>query len=280
MFGGGNVSLADIAAVTDRNNNGGFGDMGGMGGWWVLIILLALFGGFGNGGWGNGRGGNSCDSGTTIVTVPTPGYGGMGMGFGFEGASMQRGFDNSQVIAKLDGINSGICSLGYDQLAQMNGINTNIMQQGFGLQQAINNNTVAGMQNTNAIMTQQSDCCCKTQSSIKDLAFDMATLGCGIKTEVHQTGDAIIQSQNWGFRNIQDAIQQGFANMERQADQRYIRELEAKLNSCDRDSALDRVATRIVSQVRPTAGPAWVVPNPYAGNNGCCSYNTGCGNCA
>lgn len=277
MFGGNSSpSLADIAAVTDRNNDG-FGNMGGMGGWWVLIILLALFGGFGNGGWGNR--GNSCDSGkTTVVTVPTPGYGGMGMGFGFEAAGMQRGFDNSTIVAKLDGISNGICSLGYDQLAQMNGINNTIQQTGFGLQQSINNAVVAGMQNTNALQAQGANCCCEIKGAIKDLAYDMATQSCAIRNEVHQTGDAIINSQNWGFRNLQDTITQGFAALEKQNDQRYIRQLEQQLNDCNRDKALQAMGNYVVTQVRPTPTPSWTVPNPYAGCG--CGWNTGCGNCA
>lgn len=273
MFNNGSPSLADIAAVTDRNNNG-FGDMGGMGGWWVLIILLALFGGFGNGNWGNGGNNRNCDSGsTTVITVPTPGYGGggMGYGFGFEVAGMQRGFDNSTVISKLDGISNGICNLGYDQLAQMNGIGSNIQQVGFGLQQAINQDTVANMQNTNALQALISNCCCETKGAIKDVQNEITQQTCAIRNEVHQTGDAIIQSQNWGFRNLQDTITQGFANMERQSEQRYIRQLEQQLNDCNRDKALQGMASYVVDQVRPSPRPSWRVPNPYAGCN--CNYS-------
>lgn len=61
------------------------------------------------------------------------------------GAEVQRGFDNSAVITKLDGISNGICSLGYDQLAQMNGINTNIMQTGYGIQNSITQMGIANM---------------------------------------------------------------------------------------------------------------------------------------
>ena len=127
MFSNG-VSLADIAAVTgsNRDNDG----MWGNGAWWIVILLIFGWGGFGNNGWG-----------------------GNGAGNGYTDAAIQRGFDNQAVVSKLDGINNGICSLGYDQLAQMNGINTNILQTGFGIQQAINSDTVSGMQNTNAIQS-------------------------------------------------------------------------------------------------------------------------------
>lgn len=280
MFGGSAPSLADIAAVT-RNNDGNNNGLGDGNGWWVLIILFALFGGWGNNGYGRGNGGGCGGSeGCTVINVPPTfgscfgGYGGMGAGFGFSEAALQRGFDNQSVIQKLDGINNGICSLGYDQLAQMNGIGTQIMQTGFGLQQAINNDTVANMQNTNALSRQLADCCCDTRAGIKDLQYTMATDTCALKTEVHQTGDAIIQSQNAGFQMLNNVIRDGFVNLEMQAQNRYIAELERKLNACDRDSALQGMANYVINQVRPTAVPSWNVPNPYAG----CGCNT-CGGC-
>lgn len=272
MFNGGSPSLADIAAVTDKNNNGdGFG---GNNGWWILIILFALFG-WGRGGYGAGSDSGNGGGGTTVVTVPTPmggGYGGGVNTFGFTDAAIQRGFDTQTVITKLDGINSGICSLGYDQLAQMNGINSNIMQSSFGLQQSINDNTVAGMQNTNALLTQGSDCCCRTQSAIKDVQYDMATNACAINNNVHQTGDAIINSQNQGFQMLNNTISEGFRNLEMQQMIRENNDLRQQLNNCDRDAALQGMATYVINSVRPTPVPSWQVPNPWSGCNMC--YNS------
>lgn len=284
-------SLADIAAVTDgnRNNNDGWGN--GMGGWWVLIILLALFGGFGNGGWGNNRNnGNGCEN-TVFVPYPAGGFGG---GWGsFDAASMQRGFDTSGIIAKLDGINAGICSLGYDQLNQMNGINNTVQQTGWGISQQLQQNAIAAMQQANALSTQLSGCCCDVREGIQDLRYTMATDTCAIKNEVHQTGDSIINAINWGNRNLSDTIRDGFADLQRQNDQRYIAELERKLNNCDLDAALQGTASYIINSVNPRSNPAYIVPNP---NTGCviptcgapipvqvqqgCSCNNGCcGNC-
>lgn len=284
MFGGGSApSLADIAAVTKGNN-----DNDGMGGngWWVLIILFALFGGWGN---NNGRGngsGDSSGSGTTIVTVPTGGgysMGSGGYGFGFESAALQRGFDNQTVINKLDGLNSGLCSLGYDQLAQMNTLNNNITQTGYATVQAVNNNSIANMQNTNALQTQISDCCCGLKELLGQVRYDLSTDACAIKNEVHQTGDAIIQNQNMNFINLNQTIRDGFSDIQRQNDQRYIAELERKLNACDRDNALSNQATYLLNNLNPSPRPAYIVGNP----NGCGtaipvvvqSGNSGCNNC-
>lgn len=83
MFNDG-VSLADIAAVTgnNRNNDGMWGD----GAWWIVILLIFGWGN-GFGGWGNGNGGGALQGYATQ-------------------ADIQRGFDNSAVISKLDGISN------------------------------------------------------------------------------------------------------------------------------------------------------------------------------
>ena len=262
MFNNG-VSLADIAAVTgsSRDNDG----MWGNGAWWIVILLIFGWGGFGNNGWG-----------------------GNGVGNGYTDAAIQRGFDNQAVVSKLDGINNGICSLGYDQLAQMNGINTNILQTGFGIQQAINADTVSGMQNTNAIQStltnmaaQNASCCCETQRQIErgfaDTNYNIATQAC-------ETRQAIADST----RQVIDFLTQD-----------KIATLTAENNdlrraaSQDRQNALLTTAmtaqtNQILDAVRPTPVPAYpaaspcglgnwspqVLANGY--NTGCCC-NTGCG---
>lgn len=251
MFSNG-VSLADIAAVTgsSRDNDG----MWGNGAWWIVILLIFGWGGFGNNGWG-----------------------GNGVGNGYTDAAIQRGFDNQAVVSKLDGINNGICSLGYDQLAQMNGINTNILQTGFGIQQAINADTVSGMQNTNAIQStltnmaaQNASCCCETQRQIErgfaDTNYNMATQAC-------QTRQAIADST----RSILDYLcQDKIATL--QAENNDLR----RAASQDRQNALLTTAmtaqtNQIINAVNPTAIPAYVVPNPNAYAYGCgCNQSCGC----
>ena len=282
MFGGGaSPSLADIAAVT-KNNDGNNDGFGGNNGWWILIILFAIFGGWGNNG-GYGRGNGSGES-TTIIMPPMGGYGyGGGSGMGFTDAAIQRGFDNQTVIQKLDGLNAGVCSLGYDQLAQMNGINTNIMQRGFetqqainqlgvavmqdtfGLQQAINQNGVNNMMNTNSLSRQLDNCCCENRAALADIKYTMATDACALNTNVHQTGDAILNNQNQGFQMLNQTIKDGFCKLEMSQKDQRIAELEAQLNKCDRDSALQGMSSYIINNLNPPPRPAWVVDNP----NGC-----------
>ena len=241
-------SLADIAAVTGGNrNDGAWGD----GGWWVLIILFALFGGWGGYGFGgNGGGGYTATAATQ--------------------ADIQRGFDNSAVISKLDGITNGLCDGFY---AVNNGMLT-----GFNtIQQAINADTVAGMQNANAIQSQLANCCCETREAIQGVNFNMAQNTCALQNTMNSNTRDIIDSQNAGTRAILDYLcQDKIATL--QAENNDLR-LAA---SQDRQNALLTTAmtaqtNHIINAVNPSPIPAYQVPNPNTYIPYGCGCNTGCG---
>lgn len=241
-------SLADIAAVTGGNrNDGAWGD----GGWWVLIILFALFGGWGGYGFGgNGGGGYTATAATQ--------------------ADIQRGFDNSAVISKLDGITNGLCDGFY---AVNNGMLT-----GFNsIQQAINADTVAGMQNANAIQSQLANCCCETREAIQSVNFNMVQNTCALQNTMNNNTRDIIDSQNAGTRAILDYLcQDKIATL--QAENNDLR-LAA---SQDRQNALLTTAmtaqtNHIINAVNPSPIPAYQVPNPNTYIPYGCGCNTGCG---
>lgn len=275
MFGGSGLSLADIAAVTKGNNGNGDG-LGSGNGWWVLIILFALFGGWGNNGNGNGNGNNrnndSCCSSTTYIPVPMMGGYGMGYGYGgynasFTDAALQRGFDTQTIIQKLDGLNSGVCSLGYDQLAQMNGINTNIMQRGFETQQAINANGVANMQSFNALSTQLANCCCENRQGQAQIQFDLSQLGCALQNTMNQNTRDIMEANCAGFRNMGDQIQAGFTQLTMNQKDAEIAALRQQLNTCNMQGIANAAVQSAVDQIRPTAVPAYPASNPCGMGN-------------
>ena len=165
----GNLTASDVALLTGNNRNDGM--FGGDGAWWLIVLFLFAFCGWGNNGWGNnGNGGGY------IATAATQ-------------ADIQRGFDNSAVISKLDGINNGLCDGFYaannGMLTGFNGINTNIMQTGFGIQQAINADTVANMQNTNALQAQLANCCCETREAIQGVNYNMAQNTCALQNTMN-----------------------------------------------------------------------------------------------
>ena len=251
-------SLADIAAVTGNKNDGGWGDGNG---WWVLIILFAIFGGWGNGGWGgNGANGGAIPYATSALTQ----------------ADLQRGFDTQSIVSKLDGISNGLCDGFYavnnGMLTGFNGINTNILQTGFGIQQAINADTVANMQNTNALQSQLANCCCETREAIQGVNYNMAQNTCALQNTMNSNTRDIIDSQNAGTRAILDYLcNEKISNL--QAENNDLR----RAASQDRQSALLTTAMasqtqQIINAVNPAPIPAYQVPNPnvyYGCNAGC-----------
>ena len=268
MFNTGNCPSVPIVANLDGNNGNNWND----GSWlWFLIVVFAIFGGWGNGfgGFGGGINGGVC-------------------------SEIQRGFDNQAVISKLDGLSNGLCdgfyAMNNSMLTGFNGINTNIMQTGYGIQQAINADTVANMQNTNALQSQIANCCCETREAIQGVNYNMAANTCALQNTMNNNTRDIIDSQNAGTRAILDFLTQD-----------KIATLTAENNdlrraaSQDRQNALLTTAmtaqtSQILDAVRPTPVPAYpaaspcglgnwspnVLANGYFGNG--CGCNSGC-NC-
>ena len=253
MFNTGNCPSVPIVANLDGNNGNNWND----GSWlWFLIVVFAIFGG-----WGNGFGG----------------FGGTNGGVGSE---IQIGFDNQAVISKLDGISNGLCdgfyAMNNSMLSGFNGINTNIMQTGYGIQQAVNADTVANMQNTNALQSQIANCCCETREAIQGVNYNMATNTCALQNTINNNTRDIIDSQQAGFRSILDYLcQDKIATLT--AENNDLR----RAASQDRQNALLTAAmstqtNQIINAVNPAPIPAYTVPNPNAYY--CCGCNTGC-NC-
>lgn len=242
------------ATGSGYGSNGAFGD----GGWlWFIVVIFAIFGGWGGNGWG-GNGSNSS-------------Y--------YTDSALQRGFDTQSIIGKLDGINNGLCDGFYavnnGMLTGFNGVNTNILQTGYGIQQAINADTVAGMQNANALQAQLAQCCCDTREAIQGVNYNMATNTCALQNTMNNNTRDIIDSQNAGTRAILDYLcQDKIATL--QAENNDLR----RAASQDRQNALLTTAMsaqtqQIINAVNPTAVPAYVVPNPNAYYG--CGCNAGCG---
>ena len=254
MFGS-NCNTASVPLVANIDGNGNNNGWGTDGSWlWFLIVVFAIFGGWGNG-FGGFGGGTNCGVGSEI----------------------QRGFDNQAVVSKLDGITNGLCDGFYAVQNGMNGINTNILQTGFGIQQAINADTVANMQNTNALQSQLANCCCETREAIQGVNYNMAQNTCALQNTMNSNTRDIIDSQNAGTRAILDYLcNEKISSL--QAENSELR----RAASQDRQSALLTTAMsaqtqQIINAVNPSAIPAYVVPNPNAYAYGC-GCNTGC-NC-
>lgn len=260
-------SLSDIAAVTgnNKNNDGWCGD-GAWLIWLVLIFAMFGYGGFGFGGFGG--------NGSALQGYATQ-------------ADIMRGFDNQTVVSKLDGISNGLCSLGYDQLSQMNNINQNISNGfngvnraicdvGYQTQNGFNTTNVALMQAQNALQTQLANCCCENREGQAQIRYDMATQACETRQVVQNSARDIIDNANANNRAILDfLVNDKIATLT--AENNDLR----RAASQDRQNALlttemNAQTQQIINAVRPTPVPSFPASNLYGyGYNGCC--NTGCG---
>lgn len=251
-------SLADIAAVTGNNRNDG---MFGGDGWWAIIIFAMIFGwgGVGGNGWGNNGGGAL-------------------QGYATQ-ADIQRGFDTSNIVGKLDGISNGLCDGFYavnnSMLTGFNGINTNIMQTGYGIQQAINADTIANMQNTNALQSQLANCCCETREAIQGVNYNMATNTCALQNTMNNNTRDIVENQNAGFRSILDYLcQDKIATLQSENNDLRLAASQDRQNAL-LTTAMTAQTNHIIDAVRPTPVPAFPASNLYGyAYNGC---NNGCG---
>ena len=227
-------SLADIAAVTGGNrNDGAWGD----GGWWVLIILFALFGGWGGYGFGgNGGGGYTATAATQ--------------------ADIQRGFDNSAVISKLDGITNGLCDGFYAQ-------NTTMLQGFNGIQRDM----CQGFSTLNSGITnlgyQMQNCCCDTNRNIDAVRYEAAKNTCDITTAIHAEGEATRALINANtMQDLRDRLE---------ARDRELMTANFQLSQ-------QAQTANLVDELRPCSRPAYITCSPYeSANNRFFGYGRDCG---
>ena len=250
-------SLADIAAATG-NGIGNDGFFGGSG-WWIILLFLFAWGGWGNGGWGNGGGSNGAT--TTIYGLDN--LASTRDGFYDLNTGVLNGFaaTTAAVNAGTSAIQSDICNMGMQNLQ-----NTNLLQQ------AINQNTIAGMQNTFGLTSQlanmqaaQQLANCQTDqniaSSFATLNYNITTEACADRAAVTTGARDIIDNANANTRAILDFLVQDritALTTENQA-------LKGQISQSEQNAYL-------ISQLKPAPNPAYLVANPYTGYYG---YNMG-----
>ena len=221
------------------NGNGAWGND-----WWAIIIILALFGGFGRGGLfggGYGSGGGAC--GCAPATC----------------ADLQRGFDNQAVINKLNGLENGLSSLGYDQLAQMNGIGTQIQNAAANVTAAINNMGVAQMQDSNSLSRQLADCCCENRAAIKDVQYTAAMNNNALIQAISNQTQQIVQNDNANYRALHDEL----VSYQMQQKDDVIAELRSQVQALNLSASQRNQNDYLVGQLKqPCPIPAYTVPNP------------------
>lgn len=277
------LSAADIAAVTDRNNNSGGWGMGGD--WLIALIMLFLFpmffGGFGGGMWG-GMGGWS--------------NGGMmaAANGALTRADLCSEFNFNGLESAVRGVTQGLCDGFYAMQGSINGLGTTVMQGFSQAELSRANQQAALMQQLCNLGYQQKDCCCETQRSIDNVRFTIAQEDCNTRNLMQTNTRDIIDSQNSGFRAILDKMcqQELAAKDDRIAAQAaQIQALQLSASQAQQNatigamiSASEATILRRTGAECPTAAYVVQPPTPVNFPTNCCGQfsgwgSNGCGGC-
>ena len=255
MFKGNGYNLSDIAAVTRNGNGDGmFGDNG----WWIILLFLFA-------GWGRG-------------------FGGLG-GFGGEGgglpcatqADVRAAVDQQTLISKLDQQTYGLADSTYALNSAItggfHGVDTAICSLGYNMQGGFN-----------TLGHQISDCCCENGRAMErgfaDINYNLATQACDTRRAIADSTRDIIDSNNAGTRAILDFLTQDkIAALTAENQSLKFAASQANQNAFITANQEAQTAELIRRLATPCPVPAYVVPNPnccytgYTVTNGC-----GCGN--
>lgn len=239
--------------VAGQNDGGGRGCADGFGGGWLwIIVVFALLFGWGGNGFGGNRGGGS----------------GSGAADGYVLAT-----DFANIERKIDGVNSGICDGFY-------AMNTGMLNGFAGVTQAVNagfsqaelsrcSQQAALMQQLNSMAMQQADCCCKTQTAIQGVNYNLATQACDTRNLIQTATRDIIDAQNSNTRAVLDRIAQDRYDALMAENQALKLAASQSAQNAYFNGVITAGVDRVIQRVAPTAVPAYQVPNPYAGTGNC-----------
>lgn len=232
----------EIPTVVNTGNgyNNGLGGFGWGGDSWLAVIaLLAIFGGFGN---GFGFGGNS----SGILNNYA-----LGSDSAMLSRQLESGFNSLE--RKGDYIQEQLCNQTDTMLTGFSNVNTNIMQTGFGITNALN----GGFNTTN--------------SNLAQMRYDNAINTCNLQHSMCQNTRDIIDNQNANARQIVDLIN---ANKLEEKNE-TIAMLRSRVGSLELSASQQAQNNYLINQLQPTPKPAYLTASPYQSYYG---YPYGFGN--
>ena len=180
---------------------------------------------------------------------------------------------NNNLLSGFAGITETVNGNARNLQSDISNLGINAMQNTFGITQAINADTIANMQNTNALSQQLNNmaatnahCCCENKnlitSSFADLNYNLASQACQNRQVVNEGVRDIIDNTNASMRSILDFLVQD-----------KIETLTAENATLKGQISQNLQNAYLIDQLSSKAPiPAYVVQNPYAGTN-----YTGCG---
>ena len=236
------LSLSDLAAVTNGRNGDGFGEGGG---WWILLLFI-LLGGFGRGyGYGNNGGNGAGDVG---------------------GNELYPWLNQSEQLSNgFAGVQQSLCS-GFA------GVNSG-MANGFSQTQ------LAMLQGFNGVQAQQAQCCCDNQLAMANQTAALLAEHCSDRQALSDGVRDIVAAQNAGTQRIldqmcQDKIDEKNDQIAMLRQQVQMQNLAASQSAQTAAILADNFAqTNALEQyLAPVPRPAYIVQNPN-----CCQQGFGCG---
>ena len=254
MRGESGLTASDVALLSGRNgNNDGFGDNGS---WWVIIFLIFAFMGWGRNNNGFGGGSN--------------GYGAMdNYVLASDFATIQRQLSDGfgDLTAQSRYIQNGLCdgfyAMNTSLLNGFAGVNNSIMTNGYETRNAINN-----------VSSQLADCCCKTQSAIQEVNYNLATNTCALQNTMNMNTRDIVDTVNANYRALHDEI---VANKLEMKNDR-IAEQQNEINALRLSASQAKQNAYLINELKPCPSPSYIVPNPNCCYNYQVTSGCGCGN--
>ena len=170
----GELSAADVAAITGNNGFGGFGD----GSFWIIVLFIfALMGGWNNGFNGGGQ------------------------------PAVQQGFDQAAVMGQLGQINSSITSGFAGAEASANARQIADMQQSFALQTQFANCCCENRLATANLAADIAREACADRQAVSDaLASTLNTMNAGIQSIKDQMCQDKIDAKNEQIANLRQQM--------------------------------------------------------------------------
>jgi hypothetical protein len=253
MRGESGLTASDVALLSGRNgNNDGFGDNGS---WWVIIFLIFAFMGWGRN--GNGFGGGN-GSGATDNYVLASDF-----------ATIQRQLSDgfNDLTAQSRYIQNGICDGFY-------AMNTSLLNGFAGTNNAIMTNGYETRNAINSVSSQLADCCCKTQSAIQGVNYNLATNTCNLQNTMNMNTRDIVDTVNANYRALHDEI---VANRIEDKNAQITAQ-QNEINALRLSASQSAQNAYLLSELKPCPSPSYIVPNPNCCYNYQVTGGCGCGN--
>ena len=161
------------------------------------------------------------------------------------------------------------------QASQINGVNTNIMQNGYNTANAITQAQFAQQQSAAALQAQLADCCCQNREAIAGVNYNMATSTNAVTTAISNAARDITENQNTNYRQLHDEL----VAYRMEDKDNTIAELRSQVNALNLSASQSNQNAYLVAQLKtPAPVPAYTVPNPngYYGGQQNCYQSCGC----